>query len=179
MINNKDWINVNDREPAHKGLYITCDELGIVDLTQYDHGECGWLTDADSKVTHWMPLPDAPTEDYTSMDDHLLEVLDYCGIAHQSMIAMEELSELQKAISKAARFVDVYNLCDYPSENPYLLSMAEEIADVLICIKQMRLYYFLPDFMIERFICLKIDRSKERLKNARKKDRALSGAENR
>ena len=56
------WINVNDREPAHKGLYITCDELGIVDLTQYDHGECGWLTDADSNVTHWMPLPEAPKE---------------------------------------------------------------------------------------------------------------------
>lgn len=63
MTNNKDWINVNDREPAHKGLYITCDELGIVDLTQYDHGKCGWFTDADSKVTHWMPLPDAPTGD--------------------------------------------------------------------------------------------------------------------
>ena len=95
-------------------------------------------------------------------DKHQLKVLDYYGIEHQSLIAMEELSELQKAISKAARYVDVYML-DLTSENPFLCNMAEEIADVLICIRQMELYYGLPDDLILYFVHKKVERNRERL----------------
>lgn len=95
-------------------------------------------------------------------DRHQLKVLDYYGIEHQSLIAMEELSELQKAISKAARYVDVYML-DHPSENSNLRDMAEEIADVLICIRQMELYYGLPDDLIGYFVHKKVERNKARL----------------
>lgn len=95
-------------------------------------------------------------------DKHQLKVLDYYGIEHQSLIAMEELSELQKAISKAARYVDVYML-DLTSENPFLRNMAEEIADVLICIRQMELYYVLPDDLILYFVHKKVERNRERL----------------
>lgn len=94
-------------------------------------------------------------------DKHQLKVLDYYGIEHQSLIAMEELSELQKAISKAARYVDVYML-DLTSENPFLRNMAEEIADVLICLRQMELYYGLPDDLILYFVHKKVERNRVR-----------------
>lgn len=95
-------------------------------------------------------------------DMHQINVLDYYGIEHQSLIAMEELSELQKAISKAARYVDVY-MIDHPSENSNLRNMAEEIADVLICIRQMELYYGLPDDLILYFVHKKVERNRARL----------------
>ncbi|MDX8417389.1 hypothetical protein [Absicoccus intestinalis] len=95
----------------------------------------------------------------TLLDDkHQLKVLDYYGIEHQSLIAMEELSELQKAISKAARYVTLYDIHD-----PYLRNMAEEIADVLICIRQMELYYGLPDDLIQYFVHKKVERNRARL----------------
>lgn len=90
-------------------------------------------------------------------DKHQRKVLDYYGIEHQSLIAMEELSELQKAISKAARYVTLYDIHD-----PYLRNMAEEIADVLICIRQMELYYGLPDDLILYFVHKKVERNRAR-----------------
>lgn len=94
-------------------------------------------------------------------DKHQLKVLDYYGIEHQSLIAMEELSELQKAISKAARYVSLYDI-DRPSHDLYLRDMAEEIADVLICIRQMELYYGLPDDLILYFVHKKVERNRAR-----------------
>lgn len=94
-------------------------------------------------------------------DKHQIDVLHFYGIKHQSLIAMEELSELQKAISKAARYVRVHEL-DSPSHNPYLRDMAEEIADVLICIRQMELYYGLPDDLILYFVHKKVERNRAR-----------------
>lgn len=94
-------------------------------------------------------------------DEHQLKVLDYYGIEHQSLIAMEELSELQKAISKAARYVNLYDI-DHPSHDPYLRDMAEEIADVLICIRQMALYYGLLDDLILYFVHKKVERNRVR-----------------
>ncbi|MGN8807780.1 hypothetical protein ACTNED_00710 [Absicoccus porci] len=95
-------------------------------------------------------------------DKHQLKVLDCYGIEHQSLIYMEELSELQKAISKAARYVSIYDI-DRPSHDPYLRNMAEEIADVLICIRQLELYYCLPDDMIQYFVHKKVERNRARL----------------
>ena len=95
-------------------------------------------------------------------DRHQVDVLHFYGIKNQSLIAMEELSELQKAISKAARYVRVHEL-DQPSHDPYLRDMAEEIADVLICIRQMELYYGLPDDLILYFVHKKVERNKARL----------------
>lgn len=94
-------------------------------------------------------------------DKHQLNVLDCYGIKHQSLVAMEELSELQKAIRRAARYVRVHEL-DPHSYNPYLCDMAEEIADVLICIRQMELYYGLPDDLICYFVHKKVERNKAR-----------------
>ena len=55
------WISVNDRMPGHRAMYITCDELNIVEATMFDGNEDAvWNTVAGTKVTHWMPLPEPP-----------------------------------------------------------------------------------------------------------------------
>lgn len=74
------------------------------------------------------------------------------GIEKQSIIAMEELSELQKAISKAARG-------KLDKEN-----MAEEIADVYIIIMQMEMFYNISVDDVEKWLTVKIDRLENDLK---------------
>lgn len=55
------WISVKDRLPEHRAMYITCDELNIVEATMFDgNEEAVWNTVAGTKVTHWMPLPEPP-----------------------------------------------------------------------------------------------------------------------
>lgn len=55
------WISVKDRLPEHRAMYITCDELDIVETTMFDDNEDAvWNTVAGTKVTHWMPLPEPP-----------------------------------------------------------------------------------------------------------------------
>ena len=59
------------------------------------------------------------------------------GTVIQSMIAMEEIAEIQSAF---CGFITKPN-----SENDYKENLSEEIADVLICIKQLQLMYELSD----------------------------------
>ena len=62
-LKNHEWISVNDRMPEHRAMYITCDELNIVEATMFDGNEDAvWNTVAGTKVMHWMPLPEPPEE---------------------------------------------------------------------------------------------------------------------
>lgn len=55
------WISVKDRLPGHRAMYITCDEFNIVEVTMFDGNEdVVWNTVAETKVMHWMPLPEPP-----------------------------------------------------------------------------------------------------------------------
>jgi NTP pyrophosphatase (non-canonical NTP hydrolase) len=99
-------------------------------------------------------------EDRAIDDDMQCKMLNKFGIDHQSIIAMEELSELQKAISKASRYIK--NTKFDSSNNRYIRNMAEEIADVMICIRQMKLYYAISEDMIINFIKEKQARDKKR-----------------
>lgn len=74
------------------------------------------------------------------------------GIEKQSVIAMEELAELQQAISKAAR--GKLNKCN----------MAEEIADVYIVIMQMEMFYNISVDDVEKWLTAKLDRLENELK---------------
>ena len=80
------------------------------------------------------------------------------GTIHQSLIAIEELSELQKAITKALRVDDGddYVASDYKS------NLHEEIADVMICIEQIKVIFNLNDGDIEAWKQAKEDRLSER-----------------
>lgn len=78
------------------------------------------------------------------------------GIEMQSLVAVEELSELQKAITKLIR---------YPERSTKLLeykglrsNLVEEMADVLIVMDQMKYYYGVSDDEINDIIQAKQER---------------------
>lgn len=87
--------------------------------------------------------------------------MDRYGIQNQSLVAMEELSELQKAVSKLVR---------YPEERtkPFDFkglrnNLIEEMADVLICMDQLIEYYQIERHEIQEFIQAKQERQAKRL----------------
>lgn len=89
------------------------------------------------------------------------ETMDRYGIERQSLVAMEELSELQKAISKLVR---------NPKEKTKPLefkglrnNLIEEMADVLICMDQLIEYYQIERHEIQELIQAKQERQAKRL----------------
>lgn len=89
------------------------------------------------------------------------ETMDRYGIQNQSLVAMEELSELQKAVSKLVR---------YPEERTKPLefkglrhNLIEEMADVLICMDQLIEFYRIQRLDIQDIIQAKQERQAKRL----------------
>ena len=82
--------------------------------------------------------------------------IQYHGIEQETTIAMEECSELIKAISKCKR----YGFVDKHRDN-----LIEEIADVLIIINELQLIYDISDNDIENIKKYKMDRMDYRIKN--------------
>lgn len=88
------------------------------------------------------------------MNDSETEVLkkaiDYYGIAMQLTVAIEEMAELQKELTKAIRSI------------PCTQNIAEEIADVEIMIAQLKLIFGLQ-FQVEEWREKKIERLQRRM----------------
>lgn len=89
------------------------------------------------------------------------ETMDRYGIQNQSLVAMEELSELQKAVSKLVR---------YPEEKTKPLefkglrnNLIEEMADVIICMDQLKEFYQIERPEIQELIQAKQARQRRRL----------------
>lgn len=89
------------------------------------------------------------------------ETMDRYGIQNQSLVAMEELSEMQKAISKLVR---------NPKERTKPLefkglrhNLIEEMADVLICMDQLINFYKIDRSEIQDTIRAKQERQAKRL----------------
>lgn len=87
--------------------------------------------------------------------------MDRYGIQNQSLVAMEELSELQKAVSKLVR---------YPEERtkPFDFkglrhNLIEEMVDVLICMDQLIEFYRIQRLDIQDIIQAKQERQAKRL----------------
>lgn len=80
----------------------------------------------------------------------------YHGIEQETTIAMEECSELIKAISKCKR----YGFVDKHRDN-----LIEEIADVLFIIDELKLIYDISDDAISDIKQYKIDRQAYRIEN--------------
>ena len=87
--------------------------------------------------------------------------MDRYGIQNQSLVAMEELSELQKAVSKLVR---------YPEERtkPFDFkglrnNLIEKMADVLICMDQLIEFYKINQYEIQDIIQAKQKRQAKRL----------------
>lgn len=85
-------------------------------------------------------------------------IIEKNGITRQCIVAMEECSELQKAISKALRYEQGDRfVADNQREN-----LIEEIADVLICIDQLKFMFSVEQSEIEEMKELKEKRTLER-----------------
>lgn len=69
----------------------------------------------------------------------------------QLIVAIEELSELQK------------ELCKYLRGNGNVANITEEIGDVEIMIEQLKFYFSIDKDLLERLKQGKIERTKERL----------------
>lgn len=89
------------------------------------------------------------------------ETMDRYGIERQSLVAMEDLSELQKAISKLVRNPEEKTK---PLEFKGLRhNLIEERADVLICMDQLIEYYQIERHEIQELIQAKQERQAKRL----------------
>lgn len=89
------------------------------------------------------------------------ETMDRYGIERQSLVAMEELSELQKAISKLVRNPEEKTK---PLEFKGLRhNLIEEMADVIICMDQLKEYYNITRAEIQINIDSKQARQRRRL----------------
>lgn len=89
------------------------------------------------------------------------ETLERYGIEKQSLVAMEELAELQKAISKLVRNPEERTK---PLEFKGLRhNLIEEMADVLICMDQLIEYYQIQGIEIQDTIQAKQERQAKRL----------------
>ena len=60
----QEWISVDERLPDKEGTYLTYTDKDKVDLDIFciysSHGTKFWSGEINGKVTHWMPLPEAP-----------------------------------------------------------------------------------------------------------------------
>lgn len=89
------------------------------------------------------------------------ETMDRYGIEKQSLVAMEELAELQKAISKLVRNPEERTK---PLEFKGLRhNLIEEMADVIICMDQLKEYYNINHAEIQSVIASKQARQAKRL----------------
>ena len=89
------------------------------------------------------------------------ETMNRYGIERQSLVAMEELSELQKAISKLVRNPEERTK---PLEFKGLRhNLIEEMADVLICMDQLIEFYHIQRPDIQDIIRAKQERQAKRL----------------
>lgn len=89
------------------------------------------------------------------------ETMNRYGIERQSLVAMEELSELQKAISKLVRNPEEKTK---PLEFKGLRNnLIEEMADVVICMDQLKEYYKIKASDIQTIINSKQARQRRRL----------------
>ena len=90
------------------------------------------------------------------VDENILfQSVRYYGKDIQSVVCMEECSELIQCISKELRG---------KSDIPHL---SEEIADVLICIKMLQMMYDIQDSQLQNWVDVKQQRMEERIRNQR------------
>tara|TARA_R110000851_G_scaffold322370_1_gene488366 strand:+ start:76 stop:246 length:171 start_codon:yes stop_codon:yes gene_type:complete len=54
-----EWISVNNSLPEKYGMVLAFTECGDIDVV-YFFVDTSW--GGTDKITHWMPLPDAPKE---------------------------------------------------------------------------------------------------------------------
>ena len=87
----------------------------------------------------------------------LLQIIEHFGINAQQRKLQEEVFELQEAIIKKS------TLGIYAETNTN--DIAEEIADCLVLLNQIKEYYKIDDDYLKKIMSQKIDRTLERIEN--------------
>lgn len=95
------------------------------------------------------------------MKKELLEIINNYGIDKQLKYIHSEYFELDEAIIDY-KYVEVYK--DSPAEKNHKEHIAEEIADVMVMLKQFQYYYEIEDNEIKKIMQEKINRQLERIK---------------
>lgn len=93
------------------------------------------------------------------MKEDLLKIINHYGINAQQRQFNEETFELQEAITAYENDYDGLNMGNDTSH------IAEEIADVIVMLKQFRIYYNISDKTINTIMRKKVNRQLERIKN--------------
>lgn len=91
------------------------------------------------------------------MREDCLKIIDHYGINHQQRKLAEEVFELQEAI-----FANWYDI-DGVTNVGYVEHIREEIADVIVILKQIQYYYEIPDEEIEDVMKYKVQRTLKRM----------------
>lgn len=94
------------------------------------------------------------------MNDKLLKIINHYGIEKQLKYIHSEYFELDEAIIDY-KYVEVYK-CS-PAEKYHKEHIAEEIADILVMLKQFQYHYEIDDSTIENIMNQKIDRQIDRI----------------
>ena len=97
------------------------------------------------------------------MKDKLLQIINYYGVLKQLKYFQSEVFELNEAVINAETFSKIYG----EMEEYDLKHIAEEIADVLVMLKQIQLYYEISSEEIKEVAQYKIDRQIERINDDR------------
>lgn len=120
-----------------------------------------YYIDLGYKIEEWQEgdeLNPEPTEEKKkARTEHFKRVIEHYGKELQTIVAIEEMTELTKALTKELR------------GQGNKKHIAEEIADVYICLQQLKIMYDIPDEVVEQWIKWKIERTEKRLKGDRSK----------
>lgn len=96
------------------------------------------------------------------MKEDLLKIIEHYGINKQLKYIHSEYYELDEAI--LANWYDIDGVTDVG----YVEHIREEIADVLVMLKQIQYYYEIPDEEIENVMKYKIERQLKRIEDENK-----------
>lgn len=97
------------------------------------------------------------------MKDKFLQIINHYGIMPQLKYIHSEYFELDEAIFD-------YEIGNYNNSNYLKEHIAEEIADIMVMLKQFQYYYGISDEQIEDIMKFKIKRQLERIESEGKED---------
>lgn len=93
------------------------------------------------------------------MKEYILKIINHYGVKHQLKYFQSEVFELNESI--LANWYDVEGVTDVG----YVEHIREELADVMVMLKQFQYYYEIPDKEIEDVMKYKVQRQLERIEN--------------
>ena len=93
------------------------------------------------------------------MKDKLLQIINHYGVDKQLKYIHSEYFELDEAIFDYEKMIFWGN----GEANSFVRQIAEEIADVMVMLKQFQYYYDIEDSKIEKIMLEKIDRQLGRI----------------